>query len=90
METPRFILDPPSETEMETACLLAKGKKYKEIADIRCLSEEAIKGHTRSLRYKFHTNKTHKAVNWMIGLKYISVQILLDDLPADWQRFVKP
>ena len=90
MDIPHFIQKPLSATVMETACLLAKGMSYEEVAGMRHLSLETIKDHARILRFALHTNKTKKATNRLIILRHIPVEVLDDDFPAHWQQYIKP
>ena len=89
MAKPNFIEFPPTKTEMETARLLAIGKTLQQIADIRYLSLETIKDHSRSLRNKFHVDNTRKLINRMIVLDYLPVRILGDDFPPEWLPYCK-
>lgn len=88
MDKPYFVLDPPSETELETAFLLAKNKTEKQIAAERNLAYQTIKSHSRGLRYKFHVDSIPRALNRMQILKLIPHQLNHDDFPDHWRQYI--
>jgi DNA-binding NarL/FixJ family response regulator len=90
MNVPHFISDPVTETELETARLLAKGKKEKEIADERNLGYQTIKAHSRSLRFKLEVNSIPRAINRMQILKFIPHELNHDDFPTHWRQYILP
>jgi DNA-binding CsgD family transcriptional regulator len=87
METPNFVKHPPNKSEMETIRLIAADKKLKEVADLRFLSMETIKAHTRSLRYKFHCSSITRVVFIMLYLGFLKFSEVAMDIPAGWQVY---
>jgi DNA-binding NarL/FixJ family response regulator len=89
MDIPYFIQHPPTETELETARLMLQGMTIKEVGDKRCLGEETIKAHTRSLRFKFHANNMIKTLGRMVKLKFLPDNNFGGELPPDWEKYIK-
>jgi len=90
MDIPCFIQNPPSDTEMETALLMATGNGVKRVSQLRNMAEDSIRGHVKALRYKFHTDCITVALLRMVALKYLPGEVLLKQLPDGWQQYIKP
>jgi DNA-binding CsgD family transcriptional regulator len=89
MDIPRFIQSPPSDTEMETARLLAEGYNVKQIAAKRHLARETIQAHTRSLRAKFHVTNMQGLMAQLYLFRFLKLTDLIDKLPATWLKYLK-
>ncbi len=87
---PQFILNPPSNTEMETAHLLLWDNRVPRIQNVRCLSEDAIRDHTRHLREKFECENIWTVLCRMAALNIITREQLIDALPAHWRKYILP
>jgi DNA-binding NarL/FixJ family response regulator len=89
MEKPNFILEPPSFTVMQTALLLAQGKNVTEIAQLRNLTEEAIRHHAKLIRKKFETDDITEAVLRMLALNYVPPSVIIHALPPHWHKYIR-
>lgn len=89
MDIPHFIQHPPSDTEMETARLLAEGHSVKKIAEMRNLSPDTIQTHTKRLRFKFHAKNMQRLMGMLFLFSYLKTSDLIVKLPAAWVKYLK-
>ncbi len=88
MEKPKFIENPFGEPILKTVNLLAKDLGVKQIADVSCLSDHTVEGHTKIIRAGMHCTTIYGALLRMIAVGLISRQQLIQNLPAGWEQYI--